>query len=317
MKDNLKVFHLTHFDLDGVSSAIVLHNYFKDIKSVPIGYNRLDSTIFKVGVDPDYSGFDCIISTDLNLRREHVNHLSSFGIPYIHLDHHQDVDKVHNGKNIIVDTTKCGAMVTRDFIQNVIGANVTHLDELIKYTDDYDRWIHKLEWSKPLNYLFEMYGFTGFLNRFINGFDPKELTKTEKTFIIDKVTANNNYWTAVKETMVLSDDTKCAVIFVDPAFANEMCDRVLRTKSLNTDMVFAINTKSWKVHLRTSPTDFNVGKFLTGLNIGGGHENAGAFEVAGINKNSPMDDSQKVGVLIDNIEKIEKIIQKIYPKINK
>lgn len=320
MKENLKVLNITHFDLDGVSSAIVLHNYFKDVKSVPLGYNRLDSTIAKVGVDPNYSGFDAIITTDLNLKQHHVDHLSSQGIPYIHLDHHQDTDGVHNGKNIIVDTTKAGAMVTRDFVQDVLGGDMSHLEDLIKYTDDYDRWVHALQWSKPLNYLFDMHGFGGFLNRFKGGFKPEELTKGEKRYLIDKETAINEYWTAVKETMILSDSTKSAIIFTDPAFVNEMCDRTLRgyqNEPPVAEFCFAINTRSWKVHLRISPEDFNVGKFLVGLDIGGGHSKAGAFEIAGVNKQCALEDPQKVSVLMDNIEKLETIIQKIYPQINR
>ena len=198
MKKDLKILNITHHDLDGVVSAIVLRNVFDDVTTVPVSYNDLDSVVDSVGVSEDYCGFDAIITTDINLKRRHTDHLSKAAPIYIHLDHHQDEDGIDNGKNIIVDPSKCGALNTKDFFEFNLGVDLKHLDHLVEVTDDYDRWIHNTKWSKPLNYLYEMYGFEAFKEKFHNGFDPKKLMPTEVKYLTEVGNRIQSFWESVQ-----------------------------------------------------------------------------------------------------------------------
>jgi oligoribonuclease NrnB/cAMP/cGMP phosphodiesterase (DHH superfamily) len=319
MKKDLKILNITHGDLDGVVSAIVLCNVFDNVTTVPVSYNDLDNVIFGIGVnnDYDYDSFDVIFTTDINLNKKHINHIKSITSHHIHCDHHQDDDGIHNGKNIIVDHSQCGAAVTKDFVEFNFGAKLDHLDYLVQVTDDYDRWIHNIMWSKPLNYLFEMYGFSEFKEKFMHGFDPKKITQPEATYLTKVNDATNEFWKSVKKTMILSDESRVAVIYATTKYINDMADKVLRSKEYDVDMVYAINLKNFKCSVRTHLDDFNAGIFFTRLDVGGGHPKAASFTNKQIKTDPTLEDETKNDLILMDIEKYDAIIQQIYPKIKR
>ena len=316
MKNDSKILNITHADMDGCGCSIILGNVFKSIKTVPIGYSSLDNTIFNIGVSNDYSGFEFIIITDLNLRKKHIVHLTKINIPFFILDHHQDIDMIHNGKNIIINEAKCGTTLTKSFIESICNdINLSHLDILSETILDYDLWLHKKIWSKPLNYLYGMYGFVEFKNRFMNGFSQDGILPSEQENLLRINEKIHKHWSMVKKTMMLSDTSKIVVIYSEPKYMNEMCDKILQNKINDAEIVFVINTTGFNGSIRTSRTDINMGEFLSDLKVGGGHKQAAGFENNYIKENKTLVDSMKHDLILQDIEKYIMMLEKKYPVI--
>jgi len=312
---NSKILNITHYDLDGCVCSIIISNMFDTVKTVPVSYNNLDQTILNVGKTDELSGYDVIITTDINLNKLHIDHLTNLGVIYFHLDHHEDSDHIENGRNIIVDQTKCGAMVTMDFMNINFKCDLSHLNNLILATDSYDRWIHNNIWGKPLNYIYDMYGFESFKNRFMKGFDPKELNGGEIEYLQRVNTEIQKELDRVKKSMIISDSSKIAIIYSSTKHMNDMSDFILKDKNLGVEIVFGINTGSFKCHMRTSRSDINLGKMLTFLGVGGGHKKAASFNNKNIVMNKTLTDPIKHDLIFSDIEKYAEILEKQFPDL--
>ena len=312
MNKNLKILSISHTDMDGAGCTIVLKNVFDNVINLHVGYNNLDVDLMNAISNHEY---DMIFTTDINLRKEHINILKTAKKPFVHIDHHDDKDGIHNGKNIIVDNTYCGAKLTKEFLEKTLGVDLSHLNELVDTIDDYDRWQDKKPLSKPLNYLFGMYGMAQFIYRFKDGFVPQEITEPEKSYITKKIKNLKTSFETIKKTMIQSPNSNIAIIFPELKTCSEMCDRTMKAGYAN--VVFYIDLKTFACGARTILDDLNLGKVLSKIGIGGGHPMAAGFDFKAITQNDLFDDNTKLDKILAQFEHLEKVLVKINDKVKK
>lgn len=168
----MKKILITHYDLDGVSSAIIMNQAIKFDKTFKGSYTRMDD--FIGWVNPG----DYVVVTDVCLTIEQFAALKKKAAKIIYIDHHPDsklIKETFTEDIVIFDDNKAGAGLCMDFVQNKKQLTKP-LRMLAKAANHYDLFERKTEpdWFKfgyDLNILFWEYHFDSFFERFKNGFD--------------------------------------------------------------------------------------------------------------------------------------------------
>ncbi|MBQ1571576.1 MAG: hypothetical protein IIZ78_10660, partial [Clostridiales bacterium] len=111
----LKILNLTHSDLDGVSSNIVLRNFYKDIETEYITYQSEERVITNV-IAKYKDKVDLVIITDFYPSLTMSQIREAFPNILV-LDHHETAQKYHDNKTVIINTSACGAMLTYRFVK--------------------------------------------------------------------------------------------------------------------------------------------------------------------------------------------------------
>lgn len=298
LDQNSKILNLTHYDLDGLSCSIVLKNYFKNVVFIAENYTTLAYTINKLK-DKTYKSiydYDAVFITDIYPEKD-ISVLDDLD-NIIMLDHHA-VNSLHDPNNsMYVIDNKCGALLTKLFIEKTFNVDLSYLDKFISIVNDYDLWIHEYKKSKCVNEIFYKLGHQAFINRFIKG-DIK-FTNDEKLFLIDR---NNKLKMAWDELELIELDNINGCFFYAFEFVNDLADRAMKDE--NFDIVF-IKTKN-TISVRTSLDNIDLGKLFKEMGIGGGHAKA-----AGINITST-----DIYYIEINIKVVVNELNKKYPELNK
>jgi len=331
-----KVLNASHCDLDGVSSAIAVKNTFTDVTVTHMGYGYGISKFFKGLKEFPYklNDYEIIIMTDLSMDVKlfsefmQILGMAQYQGRFIFLDHHETSKPLHDPKNnIYVATEECGASLTKVYLENTFNVNLSHLDELIKYTKDYDLWVHKYKQSKHLNYILDKYlsggvnsGCERFVNNYIDGFSYKNIGDIEKQIIIDKLESNKKIWDELE--IIPYDNSKIGFTMIDGSFMNDISDKILKDKKLDIDVVinFYPNKVGGSIRASGNVKGINLGKFLgiIGSDLGisaGGHKLAAGFKVLALEYNMPVD--KKIEITQPIMENLAKYLVKTYPDLNK
>lgn len=186
---SVKVLNVTHTDLDGCVSAIVMKNTFGNttvIQGNYTGTKEYDQCI--EGIKANAPQCDIIVFTDFCPDAGMMKVVHETGKPFLILDHHKTainmVDQTDPHGVFVFDTNKCGALLSHDYMSKF--ANLSHLDLLCKVTDDHDRWLRKMiPLSDELNTLFAEYGFDTFLDKFKDGMSDDAFTESDRKVIGD------------------------------------------------------------------------------------------------------------------------------------
>lgn len=174
--------NLSHHDLDGVVSYIVLQHIFPNA-AIPLyttGYSRMDDTINNLCRRENPN--DILFVTDLCIEDEKniMKLVNKFKMVYI-FDHHKNGDKHFHHQKIKghFDSTKCGAKVLMDSCKKKIAPQI---QQLVYYTDLYDLWkVDEVDFyhGYVLNTLFWTLGKDEFIDHFTQyGYDrtlPKRM----------------------------------------------------------------------------------------------------------------------------------------------
>lgn len=179
---NLKVLNLTHYDLDGAASHLVLKHVYNDIDYIEMRYGYVEENVGEQ-VKSIFKEYDCIIASDYYPEKI-MGILRSTGLPILVLDHHPTAEKYNDPENgVIIDTSKCGAMLCYDFFKSHF--DLIHLSDLIGYVDVFDRWQKtdpRFEKSQELNELFkEKYTFDTWIQAYADG--HTEMTPEEDAWL--------------------------------------------------------------------------------------------------------------------------------------
>ena len=163
--ENLRVLNITHWDLDGVVSSIILKNFYKDVMVESVTHSRND---YIGRVKEKLDEFDVIIFTDFT--PESFKPFEEMGKPFMVLDHHESALKFKNlEKNIIIDTRNSASKLVYRWYNSLGKKDISHLEELVELTNDYDMWIMEDKRCLLFNNLFWLFGFEWFSWRFLNG----------------------------------------------------------------------------------------------------------------------------------------------------
>lgn len=273
MKITNRILNIHHNDLDGVVCSILLGNVFKHVSYIDVNFYDLDNLLKHV----EYSKYEHVILTDVHPKNKESLYISD---KIMLLDHHNSALEYNSSsKNLHVVVGNCGAWLVKDFLEKEMNIDLSKFDELVKYTNDYDMWIHKYEKSWELNEIFFMYyrmqfNCNSFRNRFLNG----EIKFTD--IELEYLNARKKELEQIKKNLEIFefDNIKACLIQVDD-YVNDACDYVL--KNFDYNVVFCLQPKSVRLSVRGNLENVDIGLVLKDLGFGGGHATA-----AGMNGNN-------------------------------
>lgn len=187
------IFNLTHYDLDGIVSHMILSHLTKDVRFFATTYGkRMNNTIESM---LDLAEQECpkgIIVTDLSLTEEQFNILNDSKIPFLIFDHHQNSLQYIGKKKGLISEEKCGSALVFDYYDEKLKKLSIYEDlkRLVYLTNDYDMWYLSDKKSYYLNLLFWRYKEKKFVKKFYNGF--VEFDKKDKFYIKDEINKKRN-----------------------------------------------------------------------------------------------------------------------------
>jgi oligoribonuclease NrnB/cAMP/cGMP phosphodiesterase (DHH superfamily) len=275
------VIMLTHNDLDGVGSPVVLQyiaslteDIVKDIYYTNNGdvETTIDKIIEKNGTD----GYKLLIC-DHSPLKWYYDKMIEKKIDFMIFDHHKS-SEVQGLDNVVFDTKQCATML----FFNHIGKHsfYNELIDFVYHVNDYDMWIHESTHSKRLNELLYETSIFEFVDRFSAIAHPG-FTDTEELIVSTAEKKRNRYIDRAERTVVLHTDhekNRFGVVYAEQhqsQLGHELIDR------LGIDYIFMVNVQGTKVSLRSAGlVDVaEVAKHfgtLMGSNFGG-HKAASGF----------------------------------------
>lgn len=266
LTQNSKILNLTHDDLDGITCSIILGNVFKskNIDYHYCSYYNIDSILKNI----NYDNYDFIFMTDIT---PNVKSLDGLPDKIILIDHHDSAINLNDPKNYkFINTKYCASKLVKFFCEKYFDINLSYLNKLVYYTNDYDMWIHESKNSMQLNYLVYYYWQEKFRKRFFDG--NMKLTNDEKQYLLDR---NKEYKKKYKELNVYNFERGNSCFISSKDFINEFCHDLMNEKGY--DFVFCRNEKNNSISIRTIREDFHIGNCLKDLGLGGGHKMAAGF----------------------------------------
>ncbi len=139
----MKIFNLTHLDLDGyMSNAVLRATFNKSTVDYDVYNYKKDTIRDKLSkINMDY--YDAILITDCNLEKKDITFLNQYKSKIGFIDHHKDsVENEHlMNFDTYIDDSKCGAKLCEEKFLS----NKSKLYEMIKYTNIYDMYINDNE----------------------------------------------------------------------------------------------------------------------------------------------------------------------------
>lgn len=160
MSYGITVFH--HNDNDGKAAAAVVYKAYIELGKyidnfISVNYNDSIPTADQIGEN------DIVYIVDYSFTKATVQNLidiSKKADKVFWFDHHKssleifDYVKENNiCKEAIVDTNRCGALITFDYFKehDLIKRISNYMTRIIELVDDYDRWVHKYPESMLFN----------------------------------------------------------------------------------------------------------------------------------------------------------------------
>lgn len=288
----LSVLNLTHTDLDGAVSGIVVRNTFP--KSATVKVNYAGSADYESACSAIVSTpYDYLVITDFCPDVHMIQLIQSVNKPYLVIDHHQTA-QVHEdilGRNVI-DTRACGALLSLEYFSQF--ADLTHLNTLCEATNDHDLWIRKMvPLSDNLNTLLYELGYETFMEKFMNGLEGYNLPS-------DTLEILANHEKEVDEHMFRCEQHKLPYsgYYIETDRFNS--DIVIRLLEHYDWLVLAgvdeCSPGLTKLSFRTRRKDVNIGKFLKELGRGGGgHPGAAGQTIPTVEKD------EFIGMVAENL----------------
>lgn len=273
----LRVLNITHADMDGIASTIVLKNFYETVYTVPVTYNT-EWTIKNEILTNYKDKFDCIICTDF-YPEQTLSFLKEHAVTLV-LDHHESVEQYNNDKDIVINTAYSGTKLTYNFISKF--KDIKYLEELVNIVNDWDMFILKDKRSAYFNNMFWEMGLKWFMRRFITG--NVSLYPEEKRYFVDAQKEFKDMY----ESLVISDLARNGVYFESSRFHYE-CIEALKKEGYKW---FAIKNKN---NISVRCDDIDLTYVVKQLGKGGGHVHA-----IGI----PITKNDDAGLLVKNIERI-------------
>lgn len=271
---DLRVLNVTHADMDGIASTIVLKNFYKKVITVPVTYQS--EKAIEDALTKNAGQYDIIICTDFYPANT-IDTIRNTA-PFLVLDHHESVEQFNDNKTVIINTTMCGAKLTYNFINHY--KDISYLKEFIDIVNDWDMFTLQDVRSRYFNNIYWEMGAKWFARRFISG--NCKLYKEEQQYLLDAQTEFKDMY----DNMEISDLMDDGVFFETDRFMNE-CVEALKKDGYKW---FVIKNKN-SLSVRADEVDLT--KVFNILGQGGGHIHAGGI---------PIKYKQDVGVLLSDLQ---------------
>ena len=163
--------NLTHYDLDGIVSHILLRQVIPNLQFVATGYQKLEETL-----DELLERNEPLIISDLSLDERLAKKLDNHNKKILYIDHHLNSKKLKFDNNKITffhNEKRCAAANIFTYFHKKGFKFSSKLKQLTYLTNDYDLWQHKETESKLLNYIFWKEQADYFIKLFSQGYDKK------------------------------------------------------------------------------------------------------------------------------------------------
>ena len=299
---------LTHYDLDGVASAIIVYNYVGEngFNQIPTGYANLDKRITQI-IDEAESQLEKVnvFVTDLDLTIEQVERfLECDNIRrLLYIDHHPKYDDWFDRASALAmnpkfryyvsqENVKCAAKITYEVLSGAFKWEDEKLQRLANITDTYDRWNtdhDEFEYTLNINLLFWKLKYNDFFKYMKEGFRCGKGAERE----ISKLIADRTRY--IKETMenyLLTDECrgfKIAVILNpehrylnEVKYYNPQYDIFIIYSGTDRDKLrFSLRTNDEICEKGVKMNEFaeNLTKVFTEYVDGGGHPAASGISI--------------------------------------
>jgi hypothetical protein len=281
-----RILSLSHNDLDGCVSQIVLGSVYDNITFINTSFYKIDSILETL----DYSKYDYVFLTDIHPDKHQNLYLSD---KIIMLDHHESALEYNDPSKLhFIISGICGALLTKRFVEKMYNIKLDHLNEMVKLTNDYDMWILKDPKSKELNdIMFYKYRPVKFRELFFDG--RTEFTQEEKDWLKKREVQFENLYNGL-DVFEFKKVSGCVTIAKE--FINEICEKLMNEEGYK--LIVVRNPSNGRVSIRNRFKEIDLGKILKEYGWGGGHkDSAGAFS------NDMNDFKEKMQILEERFEK--------------
>lgn len=268
------IYNLTHYDLDGVVSSIVLSKVIKNINIITTGYNAVNTKI-----KPFISEYKRSVISDIDIDEDTYKQLIQSDNDILYIDHHKknyDVKSVNKLK-AYVNEKYCASADILSFFKDKYSFD-DNIKKLVRYTNDYDMWLLKTKESRILNFLFWKYGFNNFYEMFKDGYNNDIVVSHETEYDFEQL--------KIKEYVRKCDkyevDENCGynVLFI-------YCDKYINDVTLvypDYDYYFIVS-EPYKMSVRNKTNvslevAFNQIKKLKYIETSGCHDFAGGINIS-------------------------------------
>lgn len=142
----MKIFHLSHTDLDGYGAQFVLSHYFKDVIFLNSNYGKeIEEQFNKILSMLDENDDNLLLITDLNLTlvqcEDFEKELKNRRCKILLLDHHQSGEACFKQFPwYFLDNSKCATKITYDFFSELYGKN-EELEQFVNVINAVDIWL--------------------------------------------------------------------------------------------------------------------------------------------------------------------------------
>lgn len=160
----LKVLNITHYNLDGAISSILLKNFYKEVFVEPVAFNddkRIIKTLSLIG-----HKYDLIIFTNY-VSKLVIDTTKKLKLNYYVFDHHQTTKQLTTLGNVAVKTDRSTSKLLHSILD--IANSMIEFEKLVNYSNDFEMGFYKEKTAQTLNALFWKMGFHVFVNRFVDG----------------------------------------------------------------------------------------------------------------------------------------------------
>ncbi len=276
----MKIRIMTHCDMDGAGSEIILRNVFEGhtILAEACSYRTVCSKLTDFFRRGRHRVYDQVWITDLAIECEEETEfeIGAQLAEHSHLhfvDHHPQSMRLQavtpgEDQTILVNTEASATRLLYDYMHNS-AADLSHLARLVKIIDNYDRWIDHTKVSRCFNYLyFGHYWHEKFVQRFMDG--DVTLSERERRVIQAREKEYQGLIRTLKPTEFLGGEL---LVVMTDRHINEVCHHLLKTTGAG--VVANINPKTRSVSLR-SRGGVDVSQIAEKLG-GGGHPRAAGF----------------------------------------
>jgi len=312
--DNMKIFNLTHADLDGITCAIILKKIAQesraDFSYQTLTYKEIHNDL-PVYIDNSVQMFDKVFLTDVSVAEDSLatKKIREYNNIFV-IDHHISSKHLVDCSRARINTTEncCASQMVYDMYKDKFTTLKTkNFEKLVFLTDWYDTWkfntcSHKkgecfCDMARSLNYLFDFYGYAKFLLEFQEGLRP--LNDIEKKYLKGRFTELGEF---------IKNDTPIEFCYKKVIFTvckynlvNEVAHYYLKHNK-NTKVVVVANTTGNSLSFRSQDNDINLGDVVQEIANSWGFSGGGHKLAAGcLTDGSP--------------DTIEKIIKQLLEKI--
>ena len=273
--NNQKIQILTHLDLDGVCSYLVLcWLYGKKLDVIGTTPMKLEQDFDKLVASG--KTWDKLYFLDLDVSKigEKIDQKST-----VVLDHHKT--NIYPFKNAIVriyNETSCAKLIYDTFFKDT-GKKISNAQKtLIALADDWDSNTKATPLSESLNIVYHSMSnkFNSFVEDYYDGFKSFDKFK-ENTILLYKkhrkeyIDTLNPFFGEVEFDG--QKDVKVGAVFCNK-FVQECCDWLFKKHNVDVAIAVLVEQKRIAVRRSSSNSTVDVSKFVQRIASGGGHEAA-------------------------------------------